>query len=88
MAEGARKRPRFVAARPPARIGMPAPKAHDLMPVGGSPTPTPPPPDVTRKLGKRCLIAGVDVETHDWEGYKGFKGGFWLIWFLFHMPHE
>ena len=55
---------------------MPAPKAHDLIPVGGSPTPTPPPPDVARKLGKRCLIAGVDVETHDWEGYKGVKGGF------------
>ena len=76
MAERARKRTRFVAARPPARIGMPAPKAHDLIPVGGSPTPTPPPPDVARKLGKRCLIAGVDVETHDWEGYKGVKGGF------------
>ena len=76
MAERARKRPRFVAAKPPARIGMPAPKAHDLIPVGGSPTPTPPPPEVARKLDKRCFIAGVDVETHDWEGYKGVKGGF------------
>ena len=76
MAEQAPKRPRFIAIRSPGRIRAPTPKAHDLIPAGGCPTPTAPPPEVAAKLGKRCLVAGVDVETHDWEGYKGVKGEF------------
>ena len=70
MAEQAPKRPRFIAIRSPGRIRTPTPKAHDLIPAGGCPMPTAPPPEVAAKLGKRCLVAGVDVETHDWEGYK------------------
>ena len=73
MAEPASKRPRFIAIRPPGRICAPAQKAHDLIPAGGCPTPTAPPPEVAAKLGKQCLVAGVDVETHDWEAHTGIK---------------
>ena len=74
MAEQAPKRPRFIATRPPGGIRKPTPKAQDLIPAGGRPAPIAPPPDVVAKLGKRCLVAAVDVETHDWEGHKGVKG--------------
>ena len=86
MAEKVVTRPRFIAMQPIKRSRKITPKAHALIPACECATPTSPPPDVAAKLGKRCLVAGVDVETHDWEGYKGVKGeiGQYGFYSIFH----
>ena len=79
-------RPSFIAMQPIKHSRKTTPKAHALKPARECATPTAPPPEVAAKLGKRCLVAGVDVETHDWEGYKGVKGeiGQYGFYSIFH----
>ena len=76
MSEPGPKRHRLTFSNVPVRIRAITPKAHDLKLARGPPTPTAPPNDVATKLGKRCLVAGIDVETHDWEERACKKGDF------------
>ena len=86
MTELVVKHPRLSAMQPIRLIRKITPKAHALITAREGATPIAPPPEVATKLGKRCLVAGVDVETHDWEGYKGVKGeiGQYGFYSIFH----
>lgn len=69
-ADGRRKKPRFSAPAPPKRARIPT--IREL--VEGPAKPLPPPPAVVTKLGNSDLVAGVDIETHDWVERRGNKG--------------
>ena len=67
---GDKKKPRFILPTPTKRPRTP--RASEL--VDGPGKPVAPPPAVATKLGCAELVAGVDIETHDWTARSGNKG--------------
>ena len=58
--------PCCIAMRPAGHGRKTTPSVHALIAARRSATVRAPPPEVAAKLGKRCFVASVDVEAHDW----------------------
>ena len=55
---------RVAAGNKRARAGG-VPKLSELLQISSDPVP--PSDDILQKLGQHTLVAGVDIETADWE---------------------